>query len=303
MDEVQGTNDTIALWLDAFLLDCRVRHLSPGTVIFYRQKIRVFINWCNQEDINISTVWQLSPNHIRLFLVFLEERGNNAGGVHAFYRAVKTFLNFFEDELEPENWKNPAKRVKAPKLPERPIDPVSIEEVSRLIRACDTSTFYGCRDKAIFMLLLDTGVRASELLGIDIEDINLIEGSIQVRKGKGNKVRIVFYGRKCKKAVRPWLRKRSHNAIPLFCTKRSERLTYSGLRQILRRRSKDAKVTGVSLHDWRRCFCLAQLQAGVPEVSIARFMGHANTSLISVYARQTTRNLQEVFHSIGDSEL
>lgn len=298
MDETQGTMQN---WLEAFLLDRRVRQVSSGTIRFYSQKLRRFIDWCAKED--ITTVNQLSPNHLRLFLVSLEDSGNNAGGRHAYYRSVRAFLTFFESETEPANWKNPIRKVSAPRVPERPIDPVSIEQVSSLIQVFNPNSFYGSRDKAILMFLLDTGVRASELLGIDLNDINLIDSSIQIRKGKGSKVRVVFIGKKAKKIVRLWLKKRSKNAIPLFTTKGSERLKYSGLRQILKRRSKETKVTDVSLHDFRRAFCLAQLQAGIPETTIARFMGHANTQLFAIYARQTTRDLKQVFYSIGDSEL
>jgi integrase len=76
-----------------------------------------------------------------------------------------------------------------------------------------------------------------------------------------------------------------------------------GLRQMLRRRSKEARVSGVTLHDFRRAFCLAQLQAGTQETTIARLMGHSNTQLIATYARQTVRDLREVFHSVADERL
>jgi integrase len=235
--------------------------------------------------------------------LWLEERGNNPGGRHAYYRSVRAFLNFFEEEVEPENWRNPISKVAGPKVSGAPLKPASVGEVSKLLETCDRSTFYGSRDKAIFLVLLDSGIRAGELLGIDLADLNQIDGSIQIRNGKGGKVRLVLIGKKARKAVRFWLRKRPRHPGPLFTKKNGEKLEYEGLRAMLERRSATAVISGVTLHDFRRAFCLAQLQAGVPETTIARLMGHANTQLIAVYAQQTTRHLREVFHSVVDMEL
>jgi integrase len=83
-------------------------------------------------------------------------------------------------------------------------------------------------------------------------------------------------------------------------TREGERLTYWGLRQIVRRRAELAGVAEPGLHDFRRAFCLSQLQAGVPETIIARLMGHTTTQLIARYARQTGTNLQEHYTSPVD---
>ncbi|MGB3714737.1 MAG: tyrosine-type recombinase/integrase [Candidatus Promineifilaceae bacterium] len=293
--------DNLGGFFDAFILDRKIRGLSPGSIRFYNQKLTPFLEWCQSQG--LESITQLTPHHLRLFLLWLQERGNSAGGRHAFYRALRAFLNFYEDETEPENWKNPIKQVSAPKVPDAPLKPVSLEAFAKLVRACDQSTFYGSRHRAMFLVLLDSGVRASELIGIVLGDVDLISGSIQIQKGKGGKVRTVLIGRKSKKAIRFWLRKRGKGPGPLFVKKDGYRLTYKGLRSILERRLKASGVSGVSLHDFRRAFCLSQLQAGTPETTIARLMGHSNTQLIGLYARQTTRHLIEVFHSVADSEL
>ena len=135
-----------------------------------------------------------------------------------------------------------------------------------------------------------------------MEDLDLIDGSIQIL-GKGGKVRVVLVGRMTKKALRLWIRKRPRGVGPLFTKKDGSRLTYGGLRSLLLRRSHQARATGVTLHDFRRAFTLNQLQAGVPETTIMRLLGHSSTQLIAIYSRQTTRHLMEVFHSVVNSEL
>ena len=88
----------------------------------------------------------------------------------------------------------------------------------------------------------------------------------------------------------------------LFTTHEGERLTYWGLRQICRRRAEQAGVVEPGLHDFRRAFCLSQLQAGVPETTIARLMGHTTTQLIARYAKQTGSDLRQLYHSPLDGD-
>jgi len=87
---------------------------------------------------------------------------------------------------------------------------------------------------------------------------------------------------------------------PLFTSNQGDRLTYWGLRQIIRRRAAQAGIPEPGLHDFRRAFCLSQLQTGVPETTIARLMGHTTTRLIARYARQTGHDLMEHYRSPVD---
>ena len=104
--------------------------------------------------------------------------------------------------VEPEGWKNPIRKVKAPKVPTEPIDPVPLEVVSEMVKVCERGTFTGERDAAILLCLLDTGTRAGEFLAIDLDDINQARGDILIRQGKGHKPRTVFVGKQSKRALR-----------------------------------------------------------------------------------------------------
>ena len=80
----QGTielNQSIEVWAKEFILDRKVRGLSPGTIRFYRQKLKLFIDWCNSQ--NISNFSGLNSNNLRHYLLYLEESGHNKGGIHA----------------------------------------------------------------------------------------------------------------------------------------------------------------------------------------------------------------------------
>jgi len=89
-------------------------------------------------------------------LLTLEESGLNAGGRHDAFRTLRAFFLWDEDEVEPEGWSNPIRKVKAPRVPIEPIEPVAIETVSQTVKASPKGSFAGDRDKAIFQCLLDT---------------------------------------------------------------------------------------------------------------------------------------------------
>jgi site-specific recombinase XerD len=97
------------------------------------------------------------------------------------------FLLWYEDDVEPENWKNPIKKIKEPKLPEKILNPVEIQDVFSMVDTCKNNRFIDYRDRAILYFLLDTGVRARELLKISLDNINLMDGPVIILSGKGGK--------------------------------------------------------------------------------------------------------------------
>jgi site-specific recombinase XerD len=192
--------------------------------------------------------------------------------------------------------------VKAPKLPETPLEPVSRDDVEKLLDTCE-SGYFGLRDRAIIQTLLDTGVRAAELVGFNLDDLDLGASTLLVRKGKGSKPRTVYIGKTTRRSLRAWLRVRGSDPGPLFISRDEEQLTYFGLREIVRRRAKDAGIKPApGLHDFRRAYVLALLRSGVDILSISRMLGHAGITLVARYARQTATDLAAKYRSPVDSE-
>ena len=145
-------------WIEAFLIDRKVQNVSEGTLSFYRKKLKVFAAYCETQV--ITNISDLTPTTLRQFLLYLEDTGHNPGGIHAFYRSIRAFLNWWEEEAEPEMWKNPIKKVKPPRVPDEPLDPVNISDISKLVETCEKDTFSGRRDRGILLCLLDTGTSA-----------------------------------------------------------------------------------------------------------------------------------------------
>ena len=298
--QLSGVDDYLLNWLEAFLIDRKASGVADGTLRFYRQKIKLFMDYCDAQA--VKQIGQINPSFLRQYLLCLEECGHNAGGRHAAFRTISAFFLWYEDEVEPEGWSNPIRKVKAPRVPMEPLEPVSFETVNQLMKACPRNTFTGDRDAAILLCLLDTGTRANEFLSINLDDINQARGDILIRQGKGRKPRTVYFGKQSKRALRRYLSNRRDDSSALWVTHPrfgSERLSYDGLREILNRRARDAGVDEPSLHDFRRAFALSMLRNRTDIFTLAKLMGHEGISVLQRYLKQTNMDTEEAHRRAG----
>ena len=164
-------------------------------------------------------------------------------------------------------------------------------DIRAFLKTCRRHNFTGDRDRAIILGLLDTGARSQEFLSIDILDLKLITGSILIRAGKGGKPRTVFLGRKSRRATRTYLKHQRGINNALWVTKNGERLAYSGLRSIMRRRASQAGIATPSIHSFRRAFALNMLRSGVDIYSLQKLMGHADLQVLRRCQAQTTEDI------------
>jgi integrase/recombinase XerC len=281
----------LAQWVDGFLVAKRAAGAVAGTVKkVYARCLAHFVTYCAAR--NVSQLEAIDAGLIREYLLDLEAAGHNPGGCNQFYRVLKTFLRWYEVEAEPPGWRNPIKKVAAPKIPEQILEPVELVTVSQLIAVCDSGR-NAVRDRAIFLALLDTGARASELTGFDVADLDAVTGALTIRHGKGNKSRAVFLGQKARKAVRTWLKERGDRPGALFPAEGGKRLTYFALRAIVARRAADAGLESPPpLHSFRRAFAINMLREGTNLLTLQRLLGHANLSVLHRYAKQNTEDLR-----------
>lgn len=116
--------DHLLTWAEGFLIDRKANRLSPGTIKFYQEKLGSFLDFCESQL--ITQVTEITPQTLREYLLALDSKGHNPGGIHAHYRVLKTFLYWWEDEVEPEGWKNPVHKVKAPRVGIEPLEPANM---------------------------------------------------------------------------------------------------------------------------------------------------------------------------------
>ena len=275
--------------VEAFLVDRQAAGLSRHTLKFYRQFLAPFIGYCDANSLRL--IQDISADFLRRYFLDFSET-HNPGGVHAAYRTLRAFFRWLmNEEVMPPAWKNPMLKVKPPKVAISPLEPVSIEDVGALVGTCARGEFTGDRDRAIFLFLLDTGVRAEELCNTTMEDADLNTGSVMIRYGKGGKTRMVFVGRKTRRALRSYLRLRHDHSPALFVSTTGERLTYDGLRLALDRRAKLANLDNKpTLHDFRRAFALNMLRNGADIFALQRLMGHSDLQIMRRYLAQNDQD-------------
>lgn len=274
----------------SFLIDRKAGGLTPRSVEFYRDKLSMFLKYCESQA--VTQITELTPIFIREYLLVLAEN-HNPGGVHIVFRAIRAFLRWVEFEEIVDNWKNPIKKVRSPKVDIPPITGVSLTDFAAMLKTCTIASGTGKRDAALLLALLDTGARVTEVLNMNIKDANLTTGEILVPTGKSRKPRNVYFGTKTRHAIRAYLKTRTDDCPALFATDAGTRLTYDGLRAILTRRAELAGLKEVpSTHDFRRTMALQFLRNGGDIYSLQRILGHASTAVLWRYLAQTDEDGQ-----------
>jgi integrase/recombinase XerD len=287
----------LELEMDSFLTDRQARGLNERTVQFYGCELATWCDWLRGQG--VLKVCDITPHPLRRWLLHLAQR-RNPGGVHANYGSIRAFLRWLWEESDID-LPNLISKVEPPKVPETPLRPVPLADLKAVLATCDRRRFTGCRDRALLLALLDTGCRAMEFLSLDLGGVDLAVGTVVIRHGKGRKHRVTFLGAKSRRALRRYLRYRAEPSAdePLWVTIRNSRLTYGGLRSIMRRRAKLAGVATPSIHSFRRAFAITSLRNGVDVFSLQRLLGHADLSVLRRYLKQTQEDLRSVHERHG----
>lgn len=215
--------------------------------------------------------------------------------------ALRAFLKYIAARgirsLSPE-------KIELAKVPERSLDLISTDELERLLSAPDGESLKSLRDKAILELLFSTGLRVSELCALS-RDLDLKKDEFSVR-GKGDKVRVVFFSQSAKDAVKQYLNKRTDTDDALFVSISSSKIKDEGLkfpsrltpRSVERIVSHYAIKAGISRkvtpHIIRHSFATDLLQNGADLRSVQALLGHANITTTQVYTHVTDKHLKEI---------
>jgi len=285
--------------VNEFIVDRKTRGLSPRTVQYYNDELRYFSDY--MDLIGVEKFNEITTGLIRQYLLNLGN-SRNKGGVHASYRAIRALFRWYELEYEPDDWKNPITRVQISNPPIAPLPGISIDNVRLLLDNCHGLTEK--RDKAFMLFLIDTGIRASELISLSIRDVNFISGSVAIHHGKGGKSRTVFLAKGSRKALIQYLKTRAdlQEDQPLFPNYKGDRYTLSGLRAIIRRISKIAGIPEPGLHDFRRAFALAMVRNGSDLLTVSRLLGHSSLVVTQRYLAINDTDLHEVHRKTSPAD-
>jgi integrase/recombinase XerD len=198
---------------------------------------------------------------------------------------------------------DPTLAVVRPRLPRSLPHPISVDEVLRLLDAPDPAAPRGLRDRAMLELLYGAGLRISELVGLDVDDVDLEEGSVRVL-GKGGKEREVPVGRYARDAVSSYLRDERPTLAAaatrgaLFLNARGGRLTRQSCDRILKEQVRRAGLErSVTLHTLRHSFATHLLEGGADVRVVQELLGHASVATTQIYTLVTKEHLREVYYS------
>lgn len=295
-NEVKNNNtdylSNLNIIVDTFLQDRTASNLSTNSLKFYKTKLIPFLSYC--ESVSVKSLDQLTPTVIQSYLNYLRDKGLKQSSIGAYFTALKACLkwHYWYNQLDS---KNPVDFVRRPKVSVIPLQPVTDEQIDKLLHTVRDNTFTDTRDRLIILLLKDTGLRASELLNIKIADIDFVKNSILIPHGKGNKSRYVFYGRDVRLGLNKFL-KHAVRKDYLFTTSTGEHLTYSGLRTALKRMSLGAGLSGIEAHDFRRYFALKAIRNGMDLLTLSRILGHVNLAQLQRYVNQNPTDLQTAYN-------
>lgn len=268
------------------------RGYSDQTIRAYENDLRQFFDYC-ADQLAGKPVQDLTREDIRDFLGALLRYGYERRSAGRKLSSVKSFLRYLvEAGLLPTS---PARTVKGPRLEQKLPGFLSQFEVQQALKPLGDSEA-ALRDQAILETLYGSGLRASELVGLDTDSIDFAAETIRVR-GKGNKERILPLGRSEAGALKAYLAKRKYrDAVPLFLNLQGRRLTTRSVQNIVRRAlSRVAGVSATNPHALRHAFATHLLERGADLRAIQELLGHSSLSTTQVYTHLTVGHLRKVY--------
>lgn len=294
-------------WQDAFLRYLTdVRQLSPRTAEAYAQDVNQFVDflagrWGDERAYDWVDV---DYRIIRAFLADLSRQHYAKSSIARKLAALRALFRFLLQEGAVTA--NPAKLAPTPKQDERLPEYLYADEMEALLSTPDEATALGQRDRAILELLYATGVRVSELVAMDVSEINFEERSIRVI-GKGNRERVVLMGERAAQALRRYLADgrelllragTSPDREAVFLNKAGGRLSVRGVQQRVSKHVLEAAASSrITPHALRHSFATHMLDGGADLRSIQVLLGHASLSTVGIYTHVTTERMKQVYRA------
>ena len=287
----------LAAFVDFLALN---RNASPHTVEAYRRDILQYLGSVGR--LKGRAVDQLQPadldlTSVRAFLGELHKQGQARASAARKLSALRAFGRYLRRERLVDT--EPAALAAAPKREQRIPAHLSVEEMARLLEMPDCSTALGRRDRAILELFYASGLRLSELVGLDLQDLNLSARMVRVM-GKGRKERLVPFNTAARNAIAVWLKDRAAllrgAGDPLFLNARGARLTGRSVQRLVARYVSGCSARfGISPHALRHSFATHLLQYGADLRAIQELLGHVQLSTTQRYTHVNLAQLQEAY--------
>ena len=299
-DDVGRMRSQLAAFLEHLLLN---RNASAHTAAAYESDIAQFLDFTAQQ----LAIAKLEPEHlqlvtIRAFMAELYRQGHARASVARKLSALRAFGRYLRREGLIDT--DPAALAASPKRERKIPAHLSIDEMTRLLEMPDVSDPLGCRDRAILELFYASGLRLSELVGLDLDAVNLRARMVRVM-GKGAKERLVPFNSATETSLRQWLKvraalranpARAESPEPLFLNFRGARLTGRSVQRLVTRYVASCSTRfGISPHALRHSFATHLLERGADLRAIQELLGHVQLSTTQRYTHVNAAQLLDVY--------
>ena len=262
------------------------RNYSDNTIIGY------FLN-----NKKINTFNNVDYYIVRNYINYLYEKKYNSKSICNHISSLRSFFKFLKNEDIIDN--NPMILIENPKLEKKLPKYLYYEDLEKILNTPDIKTDTGIRDSLILELLYVTGIRVSELINIKLQDIDQSNHKIKIT-GKGNKQRIVMYGKKCQELLDQYLKIRfnflKENNDYLILGVKGKKINDRVIRNIINDLSQKAGINlRISPHTFRHTFATHMLNEGADLRSVQELLGHENLSTTTIYTHVTNERLRQVY--------
>ncbi len=302
MSSTQGSAMTKDI--DSFLNAISVeKGFSENTVAAYHNDLYQFVHFITQQAPRLGkqASWEMVDRSLLLsYIINLKQRNYSSTTVARKTAAVKSLLHFLFKEKIIKN--DPTENLGAPKVSKSLPKPLTIYEVRQLLEQPSKLTSRESkRDTAMLEMLYASGMRVSELVSLNLNDVNMDAGFVRCL-GKGDKERIIPIHQEAIKALKNYIENVRPNMIynrseeALFVNRRGDRLTRQGLWQIIKNYARAAKLrTDITPHTLRHSFATHLLSGGADLRSVQELLGHSNISTTQIYTHLTSEHVRKSY--------
>jgi site-specific recombinase XerD len=267
--------------LPSWQVALRSEHKSPRTITSYSDGVRGYLRWCE----TTGTAPELTKASVQAFTASLLDDGAEPATARNRHMALRRYSAWLADEGEIDA--DPLVGLKPPRLDKKVTDALTDDEVKALISACRGKDFLERRDEAIIRLMAETGVRAGELVGMLVSDVDINRGTVTVRRGKGGKGRVVPFSPQTAQAIDRYIRsRRSHRLArtdALWLGGGGQTFGYHGLARALKLRAQMARINGFHPHVFRHTAATRWLRQGGSEAGLMAVAGWSTRDMIDRY--------------------
>ncbi len=273
--------------------------LSQNTIESYKRDLRNYTLYLQKVE-QIKSLNEVTRAHIVQFLRHLKEENKSSKTIARHIASIRSFHQFLIRDKATDQ--DPSVHIETPKT-ERTLPKIlNLSEVEALLEAPDESTPLGLRDKAMLEILYATGIRVSELINLQVEDVHITMGFVRCI-GKGNKERIIPVGQtaltileKYLDKSRPKLQSRKHLDSSLFLNHHGKGLSRQGFWKNLKALSQKANISKeLTPHTLRHSFATHLLENGADLRAVQEMLGHADISTTQIYTHVTKTRLKDVY--------